>query len=186
MAEETCESILPDQQVCGAPAIPCLRCSKAFCQRCSEAHNKQDHHFPRPAVIIVRDAVRQGPLPLVDIPEIPARSQEPEKPAESSPFDPLFVDKPPSGKPLDLAPEELEKPEEPITEEQIGEMFSSEINRVVFALDLLVKRGLNQAAVVALIHDADSKIPKSTILKVLKTLRQLPDLYGRKRPGRKI
>lgn len=174
MADETCEYILLDLNVCGAPALPCPLCSKAFCPRCQGAHNKQDHFFPA------------TPVPPVESAAAPAEVQDPEKPAEASPLEVLFVNKPPSEKPLDLMPEEPEEPEKPITEEQVGEMFSSEIGRVVSALDLLSKRGLNQAAVVALIHDADSKIPKSTILKVLKTLRQLPDLYGRKRPGRKI
>lgn len=177
MANETCENILPDQQVCGAPALPCSRCSKRICQRCQEAHSKEDHSFPA------------TPDPLVESAATPAGVQDPEKPAEVSPLEVLFVEKPPSEKPLDLMPEEPEEPEEPekpLSEEQVGEMFSAEIGRVVSALDLLARRGLNQAAVVALIHDADSKIPKSTILKVLKTLRQLPDLYGRKRPGRKI
>jgi hypothetical protein len=110
----------------------------------------------------------------------PPTVQEIEQPAVSSPFDPLFVDKPPVPAPEGPAAAS-EEPEEPVTEEQVGEMFSAEIGRVVAALDLLARRGLNQAAVIALIHDAEPKIPKSTILKVLKTLRQLPDLYGRKR-----
>jgi len=190
MVEAMCANILPDGEACMAPAIPCLRCSKVLCQRCLEAHNKQDHHFPVPVVISTQEPEKlPDPATSEPLTEDPAHIEEVEnlkRSMASSPFDPLFVNKPPSEEPINLPPEEPEKPEESLSEEQVGEMFSAEIGRVVSALDLLARRGLNQAAVVALIHDADSKIPKSTILKVLKTLRQLPDLYGRKRPGRKI
>lgn len=164
MVGETCEFMKPDLGVCGAAANPCMYCHKAFCQDCYLAHKKEHHPEAGPAV---------------------ESTAEPSKP---SAFDPLFVDPdkvPQQSAPADLPQEPPSEPEEPISEEEVGEMFSSEIDKVVQALNRLALRGLNQAAVIALIHDAEPKIPKSTIGTVLRTLRQLPDLYGRKRPGRK-
>lgn len=174
MANGTCEYVGSDQKVCGEIALICSKCPKAYCPKCYEAHH-HDEHSVIPELNIEPDAP-------------PAEAQVPAEPvAPKSPFDPLFVS-PPADKPLEQpvpAPEEPEEPEESIPEEKVGEMFSAEMGRVVEALDKLSKRGLNQMAVIALIHDAEPKIPKSTIAAVLRAFRQLPDLYGRKRPGRK-
>lgn len=171
MASATCQYF--GVETCGKPAEPCSKCSKAFCPECYEAHRAQEHSV----------------VPELNIePDPPA--QVPSEPSPASPFDPLFVD--PDKAPQQSAPSEPpqepaaeRETEETVSEEKVGEMFSSEIDKIVQALNRLAQRGLNPAAVIALIHDAEPKIPKSTIATVLKTLRQLPDLYGRKRPGRK-
>lgn len=171
MVGETCEYIFLDRDTCGQPANPCSKCHRAFCPQCYPSHQKKEHPELDPVL---------EPVPA------PSELQASSEPTVPSPFDPLFVDQPPSvAKPPEQEDPVPSEPEEPISEEKVGEMFSAEMGRVVAALDLLAKRGLNQAAVIALIHDAEPKIPKSTIVTVLKTLRQLPDLYGRKRPGRK-
>ena len=181
MAVEICEYVGTDQVKCGQVANPCSRCQKAFCPNCFGAHF-QEAHPSIPELNIEPDAP-------------PAEAQNPTEPAKSSPFDPLFVDKdkipqqsvptPLPQEPLPIPEEPARQPEESVTEEQVGKMFSAEMDRVVEALNKLARQGLNPAAVIALIHDAEPKIPKSTIATVLKTLRQLPDLYGREGPGRK-
>jgi len=155
MAGDTCEFVKPDLGVCGASANTCGYCNKAFCGDCFATHLNEYH---------------------------------PEVPEKGSAFDPLFVDpgKPsPQPEPSEPLQEPVAEAEESISEAEVGEMFSSEIDKIVQALNRLALRGLNPAAVIALIHDAEPKIPKSTISTVLKTLRQLPDIYGRKRSGRK-
>lgn len=167
MAGETCEYHRVDGKACGESLLTCSPCDKTFCVECFLVHRKEVH--PEPIV-----------EPQVDPTQVPS------EPPKSSAFDVLMV----VDKPLSIAktPEWYvpapTEPEEPISEEKVGEMFSAEMGRVVAALDLLAKRGLNQAAVVALIHDAEPKITKSAITTVLKTLRQLPEIYGRKKPGR--
>lgn len=175
MAGETCEYILLGDATCGMPANPCSKCHRAFCGLCYAAHQKQDH-------LETKELALESVL-------APTEAQASPEPTKPSVFDSLFVDEASESvlpKPVEPPAESPQEPEEPVTEEKVGEMLSVEMGRVVAALDLLAKRGLNQVAVIALIHDAEPKIPKSTILAVLKTLRMLPDLYGRKRPGRKI
>lgn len=177
MAGETCEHLVvkPFSQgptMCGIEASPCPKCLRPFCLMCSAVHQKEEHSE---SVISELD---------IEPDAAPTEVQEPPKPAANSAFDPLFVD-PSTVKPVEPEAAAPEEPEEPVTEEKVGEMFSAEMGRVVAALDLLARRGLNQSAVIALIHDAEPKIPKSTIAAVLKAFRQLPEIYGRKRPGRK-
>lgn len=175
MAGTTCEYVGVDQKVCGDPALHdrCPDCIKAFCPKCYGAHRNQEHP------VIPELNIEPDESPAQAVPEAPVGSA----------FDPLFVDPdkvPAQAAPVEPPQEPAAEPEteEPVSEEEIGEMFSSEMDKVIQALNRLAARGLNQVAVIALIHDAEPKIPKSTITTVLKTLRQLPDIYGRKKPGR--